>query len=453
MPVRAAELRHLLAVDEVAPGFGAAQPQQQLDQRRLARARGPDHADRFVVRHDEAEVLERRRPLPVGEVDVLELHDLDPLEVLLAVRRNAVQVALRGVLGAFDERHRLREALVGGLHGLPVRARPHQDQDHRARATPRGRLPRVSGRRARARAARRSGSGTWPGRAGRSAASCRRGRARCRCSRRCARAAPPRRRTPASLRPAGWTRRWRRSTGPGPSRARASGAPPGFAAGAGPRTSRPPRRTRRPRRAALSANANAISTRKLSVEVISEVACSAPLVACTTCPDIVSCSWPSRSEDCTPHEASVKAVNSRLRKLDWTSAAIREGRTESGNCISRRKTRQAERGQEQGVGRDVDVQPLQFRLVVGLVPGEHDRDLRQHREHRGFCEAGEHRGGRQRPDRAPALPEQHAQASAHLRGGDRAPPTPPRHAPHTATRLPGEASARAARARPSPRNQ
>jgi hypothetical protein len=59
-------------VDEIAPADGLAEPQQNLDQRRLARARGADDADRLAARDLEVDVREDRASVRVCEGDALE---------------------------------------------------------------------------------------------------------------------------------------------------------------------------------------------------------------------------------------------------------------------------------------------------------------------------------------------------------------------------------------------
>ena len=86
----------------------------------------------------------------------------------------------------------------------------------------------------------------------------------------------------------------------------------------------------------MSANAEITSTLRVNEDVISAVMFITPLVACITWLVIVSCSCPSRSRDCRSQEARVNEWNSRVRNPACTSAAIRAGRIESGNCSSRR---------------------------------------------------------------------------------------------------------------------
>ncbi len=74
---------HVLPVDEDRPAVDVHEPEHQLGQRRLARARRPDEADVLTRSDPEVEALEERGILPVAEVHRAELdpparHDQEP---------------------------------------------------------------------------------------------------------------------------------------------------------------------------------------------------------------------------------------------------------------------------------------------------------------------------------------------------------------------------------------
>ena len=80
VPVLARELLGGDAVDQIAPRVGLAQLQQQLDERRLARAGRADDADHLAAGDVEADVREHRALGAVGEGDLLEGDLADTLE-------------------------------------------------------------------------------------------------------------------------------------------------------------------------------------------------------------------------------------------------------------------------------------------------------------------------------------------------------------------------------------
>ena len=87
-----------------------------------------DDADGFAVLDLEGDAARARADPVVREGDVDEGDQLHGAEGARPVHHPALGVALFRLLGALDERHRLREALVGALDELPRRAGPEQEQ-------------------------------------------------------------------------------------------------------------------------------------------------------------------------------------------------------------------------------------------------------------------------------------------------------------------------------------
>src|ERR1700732_5062024 len=117
------------SVDQIAALVGGAQLQEDLDQRRLARARGPDNPDRLAGLHLEADLLQHRTSGTVAERQALEGEALDAVQRQIAVGRRARGVAVDGGLEVLDEWQRLTEPLIGALCLLAVGTGP-DDQQH-----------------------------------------------------------------------------------------------------------------------------------------------------------------------------------------------------------------------------------------------------------------------------------------------------------------------------------
>ncbi|KAJ6440267.1 alcohol acetyltransferase [Purpureocillium lavendulum] len=120
---------HVVAVDtHAAAARHVVVPQQQLHERRLARARGADQRDRLARRGEDAHVVDRRALVVVGEVDVVEL-DLaldgaQPRRALLVGDGGLRRQQVKQPLGVDEVRHEVavvvREELDGPDEEVPV---------------------------------------------------------------------------------------------------------------------------------------------------------------------------------------------------------------------------------------------------------------------------------------------------------------------------------------------
>ena len=102
-----ADLGDILAVDEDAPAFQVIEAQQQVDQRRLARARPPDQADLLAWANIDGQPADHPALLAVVEMHVVEAH-----AALLHLERP-------GVVGV-EHVSRPDDALHAVLHGADV---------------------------------------------------------------------------------------------------------------------------------------------------------------------------------------------------------------------------------------------------------------------------------------------------------------------------------------------
>ena len=109
---------------------------QQLDQRRFARARGPDEADLLAGTDDEVEIVEHLEPIGMGELDVLVADGAFAHDERLRARRIDDLVALADELERFGERAQLLE-IVEHAVGQFLHAADDlvgEEEDHRERA-------------------------------------------------------------------------------------------------------------------------------------------------------------------------------------------------------------------------------------------------------------------------------------------------------------------------------
>ena len=132
VPVVERELVHVVAIAAHRTLGGIAEPEQQLHERRLSRARRADDADDLAVRHVERDVLENRAALFVLEPDVVERDVTDVVDPSAVARERSRGVALLLFLQRLEQRRDLVQALDGALHALRVAERSEHDQHHRA---------------------------------------------------------------------------------------------------------------------------------------------------------------------------------------------------------------------------------------------------------------------------------------------------------------------------------
>ena len=137
VPIRRRHLPRGDPVHQITPLIGHAQPQQQLHQRQLARARRTDHTHHLPTIHLETDIGQHRTTRPVRIAHALERERTHMRQRHGPLHRSALPITPLRLLRTLDKGHRLNQTLIGALHVLPARARPHQDQHHRAK---RGRM-------------------------------------------------------------------------------------------------------------------------------------------------------------------------------------------------------------------------------------------------------------------------------------------------------------------------
>ena len=111
------------------PSAWIAQPEQQLHERRLSRARRPDDADDLARLHFEVDVLEHWPAGYVGERHILEPDGADPGDLVASFGERSLAVARQFRLELLQVGGGLVEVLDVALEALGIPERPQHD-DH-----------------------------------------------------------------------------------------------------------------------------------------------------------------------------------------------------------------------------------------------------------------------------------------------------------------------------------